>query len=1158
MVPALLFVFWIVLNPSSFLGVNGVSVLQSPAQHLCTRKPSCKFLGARLPFYSNSSATFQTQCLRCGDINPNPGPHPVRQQPSTDRNLTGHNGSGLPLQNPCHSMDDLKRFNDPSIKLPLPTWHLLKSLNILARPPTHRGRRAGMRKQHRHRSLTIRPITVTQLPRTRICNKSRTGHNPNNLHPIKCKPSQNIHDGTLRVCVWNAHSIRNKTAILSDYITQRDTDAMFLTETWLYQDDHVVIGECSPPGYSFINFPRGGTDFHGGIGVIYKTHLNLMAIPSPITATTFECAFVTDHTKSILFIAIYRPPPSQANRYRSSEFLAEFENLLVEADKIPGKHVILGDFNIHIDLPYKPESSKFLTTLSSADLYQFVSGPTHTHGHTLDLVIARHGDDLVRDCVIHENLMSDHHAIHFELNRESSAPPRTRSVRRDFRSMDADEFRNDLKDNLKPILQLHNVHDQVEFYNLTIKKVLDIHCPLHVLNRPLRPRAPWYNNAIHVARKIKRRFERRWRKTKLDSHRQAYQSQLTVLAHLIQTAKAAYFKEKLATSNTKDMYRTVHKLLNNDITKYPTASSMINLCNNFCHFFTDKIVKIRSELDCTFNVEFVTSKYQDSNIPSDIVLSQFDIVDDQEIHRIISGSPNKYCSLDPLPTWLLKANIHVLVPYITHIVNSSFSTGTFPRSLCQAIITPILKKHNLDPNTLNNYRPVSNIPFLSKVLEKVVLSRVNDHLYDNHLHQTFQSAYKSNHSTETGLLRVKNDIMRAIDKNMAVLLVALDLSSAFDTIDHNLLIHRLCKSFGFQGSVLHWFDGYLAGRRQRVGISGAVSDDQPVNFGVPQGSVIGPLLFTFYTQPVCSIIENHNMMYHIYADDTQIYTYFNPSIAGESDRVLNKLSSCITDIRHWMTSNKMKLNDNKTQLFVAGNTRVLNALPEIAIEIGNSIIRPSPTFRNLGVVFDSTMSMSPHITSVCQSVNFHLRNLHRIRKFIDHNTCNHAVRSLIISRLDYCNSLLYGVNQGEINRLQKLQNRAARLIYSTDRSHNASQLITQLHWLPLNLRLLFKLLLIVYKSQHGSSPSYLSDLLFSYHSGREGLRSQSDTSRLQVTINTKAAADKAFSIAGPKEWNKIPHQIRASPSIQTFKTSLKTHLFSKSPYNLLSCTSPGV
>jgi hypothetical protein len=193
-----------------------------------------------------------------------------------------------------------------------------------------------------------------------------------------------------------------------------------------------------------------------------------------------------------------------------------------------------------------------------------------------------------------------------------------------------------------------------------------------------------------------------------------------------------------------------------------------------------------------------------------------------------------------------------------------------------AVVTPLLKKPSLDCDILGNYRPVSNLSMVSKLLEKVVSTRISEHCNVNGIVNTYQSAYKKVHSTETALLRVQNDLLRAVDSQGGAILVLLDLSAAFDTIDHVLLVQTLKNLFGVDGAALRWFQSYLDSRYQRVKIGSVVSSDKHLQYGVPQGSVLGPQLFTMYTQPLASVIQHIGMDFHLYADDTQIYISFNP------------------------------------------------------------------------------------------------------------------------------------------------------------------------------------------------------------------------------------------------------------------------------------------
>jgi hypothetical protein len=246
-----------------------------------------------------------------------------------------------------------------------------------------------------------------------------------------------------------------------------------------------------------------------------------------------------------------------------------------------------------------------------------------------------------------------------------------------------------------------------------------------------------------------------------------------------------------------------------------------------------------------------------------------------------------------------------------------------------------------------------------------------------------------------------------------------------------------------------------------------------------------------------------------------------------------------------MLSNKLKLNDTKTELFLVASSRLVHSVSDLDLNlrIGGSVISPSETVKNLGIIFDRCLSMKKHVSLLCRNINFHLRNLWRIRRFIDRSTCAHAVRSLILSRLDYGNSLLGGLSATETLRLQRLQNRAARLVYFVGRRTSAPPLLRELHWLPVQQRIEFKILVHVFNCLHGTSPIYLQDLLKYYKPGRQGLRSCQDKTRLEIPTTKKSFGDSAFYVLGPKLWNHLPCTIREARSVQCFKKLLKTHLF---------------
>ena len=270
-----------------------------------------------------------------------------------------------------------------------------------------------------------------------------------------------------------------------------------------------------------------------------------------------------------------------------------------------------------------------------------------------------------------------------------------------------------------------------------------------------------------------------------------------------------------------------------------------------------------------------------------------------------------------------------------------------------------------------------------------------------------QSAYKCGNSTETALLYIQNDILSAQDRGELTALSLLDYSAAFDTIDHDLLLSRLTEWFGIDGVVLQWVRSYVTGRSQLVKVNGVLRTPQLLLCGVPQGSVLGPLLFTMHTTPLSSIITAFGLKHHLYADDTQIYTSF---VAEDRAQSLNFVQNCMLAIQVWMNQNMLKLNASKTELFmIIGNLTQRKKVAHIfPVELLNQSFAEINSIRNLGVAFDPAFSFKKHVSNICRSAFYHIRDLRRIRIHLNNATAISLANALVSSRRDYCNSLLFG------------------------------------------------------------------------------------------------------------------------------------------------------
>ncbi|XP_034562467.1 uncharacterized protein LOC117829052, partial [Notolabrus celidotus] len=498
-----------------------------------------------------------------------------------------------------------------------------------------------------------------------------------------------------------------------------------------------------------------------------------------------------------------------------------------------------------------------------------------------------------------------------------------------------------------------------------------------------------------------------------------------------------------------------------------------------------------------------------------------DLVD----HLQPSGSP-----CDAVSPRLFKEVFPSIGQSVLAIINSSLSSGIVPLSFKHAVVQPLLKKPGLDRSVLANYRPISKLPFISKILEKVIHVQLKSFLDEHEVLEVFQSGFKTRHSTESALLRVCNDILLANDSGDHVILVLLDLTAAFDTVDHSILVARLSQLVGICGTALEWFKSYLSNRSMSVRIGNSVSDSAPLLYGVPQGSILGPLLFSLYLLPLGSILRKHGISFHCYADDSQIYVPLKKKNAFS----LSPLLACLEDIKAWMALNFLNFNEKKTEVMVFGPSGPCELPP---VDLGPLAVYFKSKVSNLGFKLDSDFKMDQQISSIVKSSFFHIRQLAKVKPFLARQHFETVIHAFVTSRLDYCNALYLGISQSSLARLQLVQNAAARLLIGARKREHITPILASLHWLPVHFRVHFKIILFVFKSLNGLAPPYLSELIHLYAPAR-CLRS-ADQLLLEVPRSKrKLRGDRAFSVAAPKLWNDLPLAVRQAPSLSTFKSRL--------------------
>ena len=395
---------------------------------------------------------------------------------------------------------------------------------------------------------------------------------------------------------------------------------------------------------------------------------------------------------------------------------------------------------------------------------------------------------------------------------------------------------------------------------------MDKHAPPSLRKVITHNSSPWFESIrdeLFMAKREIRQAERKWRNTKLtifkELHRQA-RNKVSKLAH---TAKCKLYTERIdLASSSKELHQIVNTHSNRHPPRIlPTIYPSADLPSIFIKHITNKVEKLRAN---------ITSEHVASTLVTGTTaatFSTFEKVSQLTVKECILISAPKSCELDPIPSKLLIECLDSILPSLTDLFNSSLATGIVPQCFKSALVTPILKKRCLDHNDLNKCRPVSNLCFIAKILEKVFLSQVSSYLISHNLYNSCQSAYRPGHSTETALLKVFYDLFLTLEKGNISILALLDFSSAFDTIDHPILVHRLHADFGFNDFVLKYFSTYLTDRTHYVSLSNHCNAFAPVHSGVPRGSVLGPILFTMNIKPLSAIIESHSARHHSFADD---------------------------------------------------------------------------------------------------------------------------------------------------------------------------------------------------------------------------------------------------------------------------------------------------
>ena len=550
------------------------------------------------------------------------------------------------------------------------------------------------------------------------------------------------------------------------------------------------------------------------------------------------------------------------------------------------------------------------------------------------------------------------------------------------------------------------------------------------------------------------------------------------------------------------------------------------IANAFNEYFTNIGPSLANSIDES-NTSFKTFvKSAESK------MDRFRLVSVGKVVKLLKGLSNcKAAGLDKISGKILKVAANTIAPSLTHIFNHGLISNCFPYEWKMARLVPIHKKG--PRNLTENYRPISILPAISKIMERIMYDQIYQYLSDNSLLSEHQFGFRKFHSTASALLDSTNSWYVNMDCKKLNLVVLLDLKKAFDTIDHGILLSKL-ELYGITGSALSMIRSYLSDRNQKCQLGDLMTTERRVTCGIPQGSILGPLFFLVYINDLPECLNQATP--RLFADDT------NLTVAGESIQEIElNMNSDLACINEWLLANKLSLNVTKTEFILIGSAHKLNNLvTQPDLKINHKKIKQVCNATVLGVELDDKLSWNRHIDKVAKKVTSGIGAIRKIRDFVDRDTLISIYNALINPHFDYCSEVWDTLGVGLSNRLQKLQNRAARVIMNFGNDISGPEAIKALGWETLETRRAKSKAKTMYKVLNNLAPSSLAELFEQKRNITQYDLRGSSTS-LQLPQPKTEKLKKSFSYDGARVWNSLPADVRNSDTLTISKNGIRAH-----------------
>lgn len=912
-----------------------------------------------------------------------------------------------------------------------------------------------------------------------------------------------------------------------------------VSETWLNDDTFNMV---NLPGYNFIsNHRRGKTG--GGVGLYLGDYFQYKLIQDCNISNpeVIESLFVEISNplgKNIIVGTVYRPPNQNL-----VSFIEDFNKILSIISKDNKQCYIMGDFNLdllHCD--HHAYTQEFIDSLFSHMFIPLINKPTRLTSHSATLI-----DNIFTNCFTQNivngiilNDLSDHLPV-FALSSTKFEKPNNETTyyTRDYNDLNIIKFQTKLS--------------QVEWTRVLIgqdpNRLYDVFAeeyyrhfedcfPLKIskLNSCRKSKSPWITKGLLTSVKKKNKLYKKYLANPTPVRDSQYKRYKNKLNHLIRISKKTYYDKKfeLAKSDLKTTWKLINEVTNLKRKKPSLPSSFrsnnmtINepskIANDFCKYFSEIGPSLARKIPPT-NRSF--HEFLGPTISETIFLKPTTVNELREI--CMSFKNGKAPGYDNLPIHIIKKSFELISEPLMLVINSSLEAGLFPDKLKVAKIIPIYKAGEVD--TFTNYRPISILSSFSKIYERVMYNRLVEFTNKLEIYYCHQFGFRTNHSTNLALTHLINKIATAIDQKEITASVFLDLSKAFDTLNHDILFSKL-ERYGIRGVALNWVKSYFNNRTQFVQYNKFSSARIAIQCGVPQGSILGPLFFILYINDLPN--ASHLVKPLLFADDTSIcYASSDPIVLAT---VLNE---ALLNISTWMKANKLSVNIDKTNYIIFQPTQKKSTY-EILLLLDDRLITQKKQIKFLGVLLDENLSWKPHINYVCKKVSKSIGVIYRARFNLSKSTKLSLYYTLIYPYLIYCNTIWSSTYVSNLKRLQILQKRIVRLLTSSSFLAHTAPLFKKLKILDINKINSFCTGIFMYSYHNKLLPPPFLNLFSTSNQFHNYNTRNADTYRSHACRTNI----KQFTMLsrGPKLWNSLPDTVKNAGTLNCFRNRIRKYL----------------